>query len=320
MSDTTTLDVAATTVIGDGEWGPVRRLHSHSAWPPVFFEYKGELWVAISDSDRWELNLQKYSLLDAYPNDTVTVGGAPQMHVEPYESVAVATGEDTILIAYHEHGNNNLFIVQGYGELNENTHWTRMSVKNARIKDLTSPAMVTLGSDVVLTWADYGDNMPGSGDRDGLYVMYYDLKKPGWTQPEKIPGRDSQNSPTLCVTKNGAAMAWAGYHGGTPIYTGFLPMGSRTWSPQFELSKDISTDKGPALTVQGDQLFLFWRDNGTIKCATGYSHTGFGSIEQIKLEGGVDSNQDVRAYTTGDTTYLSWEDGWVMKYAIRRPR
>ncbi|WP_168167783.1 hypothetical protein [Duganella sp. HH101] len=292
---------------------------AHSSWAPTFFAYKGKTWVGFTDSDRWRVVLQPLDQMDRYPEGSIVVGPAATPAVG-FESPAIAAGDDTIMVAYHDKGNQDLYVCQASGELSASSSWDRTKFSTARIKDFTNPAMARLGDELVLAWADYGDRMPGSGDRDGLYASYYNLKTGGsWSSPEKLPGRDTQRSPALAVYNDQLVMAWSGYHGGTPIFSASLAKGSRNWSSQVRLADDTATDRGPALAVQEGVLYLLWRRGDRVFYATGNSYASFSQAALLPVDN-CWSHQDVRAFGGADnkTIYVGWNENWQMKYTTRR--
>ncbi len=301
-------------------WAPLGVFgQAHSSWAPSFFRYKGKTWVGFTDSDRWQVVLQPLDKMDQYPNGAIVVGPSTSPAVG-FESPAIAAGDDTLMVAFHEKGNNDLYICQTNGELTANSAWSRKKLDSARIKNYTNPAMARLGNELVLTWADYGDKMPGTGDRDGLYACYYNLTAGGsWSAPEKLPGRDTQHSPALAVYNDQLVMAWGGYHGSEPIFSAYLNKGSRSWSAQIKLADATTTDRGPALAVQDGVLYLFWRHGDRIYYATGNSVSNFGPVALLPVEN-CWSHQDVQAFGDMDskTIYIGWNENWQMKYTTRK--
>ena len=101
--------------------------------------------------------------------------------------------------------------------------------------------------------------MPGSGDRDGIYCMYFDGGKGVWSSPTKLPNRSTTHSPAMALFGDNVLMAWSGYHDHEPIFYALLRPGTTDWDVQAALGPNSTTDRGPALAVRGGLIYLFFR-------------------------------------------------------------
>ncbi len=285
-----------------------------SSWPPVMFKYKDEIWIGASDSDDGrKVKVIKLDQIDKWPSGAITVGGSTAPALTD-EAPAIAGGDDTLIVAYHGRGNKDLNTYRLEGELSAAAKWIHYKVENAEIKNWSNPAIARLGDELVMVWADYGGGMTGSGDRSGLYAMYYNMKGGKWSALAQLPNRSTNRSPALAVYGDQLIMAWAGVHNYEPIFTASLAKGSRTWSAQARLADDTKTDRGPALAVRGGMIYLLWRWGEKISYATAYQYNSFASANPLGV-GEHWSKEDVQAYADYQRFYVIWSHDWKGKYA-----